>query len=308
MKPGTSLRTWTGAFPRDASSAIVLSIVASQVRSAETTSTSGTRKGGFHECVPSARSGRFRPAMIFEIGMTDVLLARIASEGTCPSISSEQPLFQSEILGHGLDHQVGSDNGRLERAARRYPLGERSILTERGQIAANPVVQRLHCGDRRIIDPHVVTAAGEDLGDPVPHKAGPDDPYDLSIDHVPSPSSARRACVRPCCLGRREERPLLDAVGWPRIGDRHQADDAAVAAIPVPREEREGEALAGDLVDVAADILDAENAVLEQDAVHRLPFGESSFQSRPPDHFLYSSARCGCSGPLRCGPIAVASG
>src|ERR1700722_18362304 len=36
--------------------------------------------------------------------------------------------------------------------------------------------------------------------------------------------------------------------------------------------------------------------------------GKSSFQSRPPDHFLYSSARCGCSGPLRCGPIAVASG
>src|SRR5262249_30723443 len=36
--------------------------------------------------------------------------------------------------------------------------------------------------------------------------------------------------------------------------------------------------------------------------------GKSCFQSRPPDHFLYSSARCGCSGPLRCGPIAVASG
>src|ERR1044071_2770865 len=36
--------------------------------------------------------------------------------------------------------------------------------------------------------------------------------------------------------------------------------------------------------------------------------GKSSFQSRPPDHSRYSSARCGCSGPLRCGPIAVASG
>src|SRR5262249_13843707 len=36
--------------------------------------------------------------------------------------------------------------------------------------------------------------------------------------------------------------------------------------------------------------------------------GKSFFQSRPPDHFLYSSARCGCSGPLRCGPMAVASG
>src|SRR4029078_8627118 len=36
--------------------------------------------------------------------------------------------------------------------------------------------------------------------------------------------------------------------------------------------------------------------------------GKSSFQSRPPDHSRYSSARCGCSGPLRWGPIAVASG
>src|ERR1700733_14729277 len=36
--------------------------------------------------------------------------------------------------------------------------------------------------------------------------------------------------------------------------------------------------------------------------------GKSSFQSRPPDHFLYSSASCGCSGPLWGGPIAVASG
>src|SRR4029077_10178702 len=36
--------------------------------------------------------------------------------------------------------------------------------------------------------------------------------------------------------------------------------------------------------------------------------GKSSFQSRPPDHCLYSAARCGCSGPLRCGPMAVAKG
>src|SRR5215831_10936308 len=36
--------------------------------------------------------------------------------------------------------------------------------------------------------------------------------------------------------------------------------------------------------------------------------GKSSFQSRPPDHSRYSSARCGWSGPLRCGPMAVASG
>src|SRR6202008_11972 len=45
----------------------------------------------------------------------------------------------------------------------------------------------------------------------------------------------------------------------------------AVAAIPVPGKECEGAAPPGDLVEIATDILDAENAVLEQDAVHRLP-------------------------------------
>src|SRR5260370_34001481 len=39
----------------------------------------------------------------------------------------------------------------------------------------------------------------------------------------------------------------------------------------MPREQREGGAPPGDLANVAADILDAENAVLEQNAVDRLP-------------------------------------
>src|SRR6478672_11232199 len=70
---------------------------------------------------------------------------------------------------------------------------------------------------------------------------------------------------------------LFDPVAALRIDDRDQADDAAVAALPVPGEERKGAASAGDLVDVAADVLDAENAVLEQDAVHRLPIREVVF-------------------------------
>src|SRR5450432_3490472 len=66
--------------------------------------------------------------------------------------------------------------------------------------------------------------------------------------------------------------PLLDPIGAFGIGDRHQADDAAVALLPVPGKQREGDAPAGDLVEIAAHVLDAENAVLEQDAMHRLPF------------------------------------
>src|ERR1700752_4768311 len=88
-------------------------------------------------------------------------------------------------------------------------------------------------------------------------------------DWEPRKPSPRRAFARSS-----ELLPLLDAIGALGIDDGDQADDAAVAAIPVPREEREGAALARDLVDVAADILDAEDAVLEQDAMHGLPFRE----------------------------------
>ena len=52
------------------------------------TSTSGTSVGGFHQCVPSARSRRLRPPMMSVIGMTDVLLARMVSGRTCCSISA----------------------------------------------------------------------------------------------------------------------------------------------------------------------------------------------------------------------------
>src|SRR3954470_19813216 len=68
--------------------------------------------------------------------------------------------------------------------------------------------------------------------------------------------------------------PFLDTIGALGVGDGDETNDAAVAAIPVPREKCEGAALAGDLVDVAADVLDAKDAVLEQDAVDRLPLRE----------------------------------
>src|SRR5260370_19060407 len=55
------------------------------------------------------------------------------------------------------------------------------------------------------------------------------------------------------------------------MDDGNQPNDAAVAPLPVPREQREGAAPAGDFVDIAADILDAKNAVIEQDLVYRLP-------------------------------------
>src|SRR4051812_30458929 len=102
-----------------------------------------------------------------------------------------------------------------------------------------------------------------------------------------SPPSRRRRHAMTCSPGDWELRrtsprrafgrssellPLLDPIRAFGVGDGNETNDAAVAAIPVPREKREGAALAGDLVYVAADVLDAEDAVLEQDAVDRFPF------------------------------------
>src|SRR5689334_17996809 len=70
------------------------------------------------------------------------------------------------------------------------------------------------------------------------------------------------------CLAR------FDAVFLAPVDHGDEADDAAIAAVPVPREECEGAALAGDRIEITADILDAEDAVLEQDLVHGLPFRE----------------------------------
>src|SRR5262247_1720776 len=66
----------------------------------------------------------------------------------------------------------------------------------------------------------------------------------------------------------------LEAKGLLGIEHRDDAQRAALAVGPAPREGKEGAALAGDLVDVAADVLDAGNAVGHHDLVRRLPVRE----------------------------------
>src|SRR5574341_959962 len=66
----------------------------------------------------------------------------------------------------------------------------------------------------------------------------------------------------------------LDAVLAGRVDDCHQADDGAVAVLPADWEGGEGAAPAGDLVEVAADVLEADDAVAEELAVAGLPLGE----------------------------------
>ena len=59
-----------------------------------------------------------------------------------------------------------------------------------------------------------------------------------------------------------------------RIEDRHQPDDAGIAVVPFPRKALEGAALAGHLVEIAADILDGRDAGVEQRLVRRVPVRE----------------------------------
>ena len=60
---------------------MVTSMVCCEVRSVPMTSTSGTRKGGFHQWVPTVRAPSATPSMMLVMGITEVLLARIAWAG-----------------------------------------------------------------------------------------------------------------------------------------------------------------------------------------------------------------------------------
>src|SRR5262245_20811812 len=68
--------------------------------------------------------------------------------------------------------------------------------------------------------------------------------------------------------------PRLKSKGLLRIKHGNDAQRAALAVRPAPGERKERAALASDLVDVAADILDARDAVGHHDLVRRLPIRE----------------------------------
>lgn len=100
----------------------------------------------------------------------------------------------------------------------------------------------------------------------------------------------------------------LNAIVLPLVHHRDQTNDTAVSAVPVPGEESEGATFAGDGVNVAADVFNAENAVAEELVVNRLPLGVIFVRGATAGPLFVLVGRCGSSGPLRCGPIAVASG
>src|ERR671920_439679 len=91
---------------------------------------------------------------------------------------------------------------------------------------------------------------------------------------LPRPRAPARLRGRDAALGRSALAARLDPELAARVEHGHQADDAAVALDPAPREGGEGHALAGDEVDLAADVLEADDPVAEQRAVAGLPVRE----------------------------------
>src|SRR5262249_49243418 len=87
-------------------------------------------------------------------------------------------------------------------------------------------------------------------------------------------SGPRKAWHRRSVWPASEGLALFDAGLLTAVDHGDQPDEAAVATIPVDREEGEGAAFAGHRVEIAADILDAEDARLEDLLVHRFPFGK----------------------------------
>ena len=107
MKPGTSFFTCAGILPASACSFMVKSIAAGEVHCVPITSTSGTRNGGFHQCVPSARSRSLQA--LHDLG--DRHHRGVAGEdGVGPDVLldlGEDLLLQRHVFEHRLDHVVG---------------------------------------------------------------------------------------------------------------------------------------------------------------------------------------------------------
>ena len=139
------------------------------------TSTSGTRNGGFHQWVPSARSRRCKPCMISVIGITEVLLARIVSGRTCFSISAKIFCFSAMSSSTASTTIIGiahasarSATGRTRSTAVSSSPRSRRLAAMRGLAASSLALVRV--GDR-----DVVAGEREHLRDAVAHQAGADD-------------------------------------------------------------------------------------------------------------------------------------
>ena len=139
------------------------------------TSTSGTRNGGFHQWVPTARSRRLKSCMIAVIGITEVLLARIVSGRVRRSSSAKIFFFSVEIFRHRLDHVVGVVHRVGEIDGRLHALDGALVFAKIAQVGGNARCHGVEIFHHRVGDLHLVAGQRENLRDAVAHQAGADD-------------------------------------------------------------------------------------------------------------------------------------
>ena len=109
------------------------------------------------------------------MGITDVLLAKIADGGACCSISREQLLLQRQILQHGLDNVIGIAHRGGEMGRRFHPFDRRLVFAKLPEIGQNARGDSVEIGHDGVMDAHLVPGQRKYLRDAVPHKARADD-------------------------------------------------------------------------------------------------------------------------------------
>ena len=144
------------------------------------------------------RSGRFVRAAISLTDRAEVLVARMSSGGQTRSSSWKIAVFELQVVGHGLDHELGRLQGpegvhgadagqdRLLLRLRAPPLGD--VVVEALDDLGHGRLRRLR---RALADQHVEAGGRAGDGDALPHRArahDPDRPHDhgASMNSVPS--------------------------------------------------------------------------------------------------------------------------
>ena len=115
MKPGTSRRTTTGRFPAPSRSARARRTVAALVAGPQTTSTRGSRSGGFQKCMPQTRSGWASPSAIAPMDSPEELVPRSVVGGVARSSAAKSIRFIAKCSAAASTTSSGT--GAAARAA-----------------------------------------------------------------------------------------------------------------------------------------------------------------------------------------------
>ena len=206
--PGTSFLTWTGCLPMARWRSIVNSMTQGAVSAVCTTSTSGMRNGGFHQCVPMILSRRSRLAGDLR-GTHDGGVGGQHGLGRAHLVEVvEDLLLERHVFDDGLEHEIRvgdrvfHDQRGGHAVQRRLHVLEpaQTPLGQEGQVLAHvrhDLGQRLR---HDVVQDDVVARAGEDHRAAGAHHAGAEyrdlpDVFQSSHPATAPPSTERTSPV-----------------------------------------------------------------------------------------------------------------